>query len=134
MSENKERYIIIDGEKVYVSEEVYREYYRPVWREVKRERVRMKIECSLEMMENSGVEFADDSASTDETVVDKLMIEKLHMVLDELSEDERFMVDFLYFQGKSERDLAALSGTAQSTISYRKIRLINKLRKKLKEI
>ena len=131
MSSDKKRYILIDGEKVYVSEEVYREYYRPMWREVKRRRVRLKFECSLEVLTESGVEFADGSILIADAVEDKIMSEKLRAVLAGLTDDERFMVDFLFVQGKSERELSAITGIPQKTINYRRKKLLAKLRKRL---
>ena len=39
MSENKEFYVTIRGEKVFVSEEVYRAYMRPIRTEQRRQRI-----------------------------------------------------------------------------------------------
>ena len=45
MSENKEFYVIIQGKKVFVSEEVYREYVRPI-RAIQRQQ-RRAWECRI---------------------------------------------------------------------------------------
>jgi len=129
---DKQRYVLINGEKIYVTEEVYRAYYRPVWREAKQRKVREDMEYSLDALKDGGYEAISDEAPIDEIVWDNLMSDKLYSVMAELTEDERILIHALYFQGKTEREISAESGTPQTTISYRKKQLLKLLQKKLK--
>jgi DNA-directed RNA polymerase specialized sigma24 family protein len=128
---DKIRYVLINGEKIYVTEEVYRAYYRPIWREAKQRKVQAKMEFSLNALTDSGVDVASSEAPIDEVVLDKLTTDKLRVVLDILDEDERGLIYALFFQGKSERDISAESDTPRTTISYRKKRLLAFLKKNL---
>ena len=40
--DNKERYIYVNGEKIKVTEEIYKEYMRPIWREERNTRNRWR--------------------------------------------------------------------------------------------
>jgi len=129
---DKQRYVLINGEKVYVSEEVYRAYYRPVWREAKQRKVRSEMEYSLDALKDNGFEADSSAASLDEIVSDKLLLDKLYAALAEMTDAERNLIDAHFFQEKSERDISAESGTPQTTINYRKKQLLKLLQKKLK--
>jgi DNA-directed RNA polymerase specialized sigma24 family protein len=129
----KDRYVWLDGVKIPVTEEVYRAYYRPVWREAKQKEVRDDAEYSLDALEEVGFEAVSNDALVDEIVADKLLLDELYAALDELTDDERGLINALYFDEKSERDIAAESGVPQTTINYRKKRLLEWLRKKLKD-
>lgn len=129
---SKDRYIWLDGVKVPVTEEVYRAYYRPVWREAKQKEVRGDMEYSLDALEDAGFEAVSNDPLVDEIVADKLLLDELYAALAELTDDERNLIDALYFREKSERNIAAESGIPQTTINYRKNRLLEWLRKKLK--
>ena len=124
-----EKYIWFDGEKVNVSEEVYRAYYRPVWREAKRREVREDMEYSLNALEDNGFEAISDERLIEEIVEDKLLLDMLFEALAELTEDERGLINALFCECKSERQIAAETGTPQKTINNRKKAIVKKLRK-----
>jgi len=124
---SKNRYVWLDGVKVPVSEEVYRAYYRPVWREAKQKEVRGNTECSLDALNDSGFEVADD-ALVDEIVADKLLLDELYAAMDELSDDERALIDALYYKNQSERAAAAERGVQRNTVVYHRNKILDKLR------
>ena len=125
---SKDRYVWLDGVKVPVSEEVYRAYYRPVWREAKRKEVRDDTEYSLDALEESGFEAAD-SALVDDIVADKLLLDELYAALDELTDDERSLIDALFYKERSERNVAAERGVQRNTVVYHRNKILDKLRK-----
>lgn len=105
----KEYYIkLSDGQVVPVTEEVYREYKRPQWREAKQKKVRQMREFSLEYMIENRIEhvYSDKQKLVEEIAEDNLMLEMLMKALETLTDDERFLINELYFNEKSERDLA----------------------------
>ena len=128
---DKQRYVLINGEKVYVTEEVYYAYYRPVWREAKQRKVRTDMESSLDALKDSGYEAVSDEAPIDEIVWDNLMSDKLYAVMAELTEDERVLIDALFFQGKSEREAAKMFGISSVAVHKRKHKTLSKLHRLL---
>jgi len=126
------RYIWLAGEKVYVSEEMYRAYYRPVWREVKQKEVRKDAECSLDALKDSGFELASGEALIDEVVTEKLLLDELHAALAELTDDERSLIDAMFYQDKSEREVAVDNGISSIAIHKRKHKVLEKLKKYMK--
>ena len=125
----KQRYIWLDGEKTFVSDEVYYSYFRPVWREAKQRKVRVKMECSLDALKEMGFESISDEALVDEIVLDKLLLSKLFAVLSELTDDERSLIQALYLRNKTERELASETSVAQQTIHKKKNRILAKIRR-----
>jgi len=125
---DKQRYVLINGEKVYVTVEVYYAYYRPVWREAKQRNVRADMECSLNALTDSGFEAVSDEAPVDEIVWEKLLSDKLCSVLAELTEDEQILIHALYVEGKSERELSKETNVPHQTIHSRKNAMLKKLK------
>ena len=50
--------------------------------------------------------------------------------MNELSDEESQLIDFLYFQGKPERSFSAENAMPQKTVNNRKMQLLKALRKK----
>ena len=123
-----------NGQKVPVSEEIYSEYKRPVWREAKRKNIRKEREISLDFMAENGLEYmcTDKQKLTEEIVADKLMLEMLMKALKMLTDDERRLIDEIYYNEKSERNLSKQINVPQQTINSRKTAIIKKLRKFMK--
>jgi Sigma-70, region 4. len=65
-------------------------------------------------------------------VVKKIMIEKMMLCVEQLSSDEKSLIIALFFQQKSEVELAAELGINQSSISRRKDKVLAKLKKLVK--
>ncbi len=150
----KEYYIEIEGQEISVSEEVYRAYKRPVWTEHKRKErskrcigkngIRCTGDCSkcdkqrigsilsLDAFEEDGFELSDPSPEPADIVADKLLLEELFKALDELDPDSRRICE-LIAQGATEREIAAVLGIHQSTLNYRKRKLLAQLRERLKK-
>ena len=128
---SKDRYVWLDGVKVPVSEEVYRAYYRPVWREAKQKEVRNDTEYSLDALEDSGFEAVSEDKLIDDIVADKLLLDELYAALDELTDDERSLIDALYHKDNSESDFGKTRNISQQAVSKKKKKILEKLRYKL---
>lgn len=121
----KQFYILVDGEKEFVTEEIYRAYMRPEWAEHQRKerakrcrgknghrcmddcnrcsQFKMGADLSLEaLMEEDGYEAAaaDDVA---EAVMYSLLLEKLYEELEKLEPTDELILH-LFGDGKSERE------------------------------
>lgn len=93
----------------------------------------------LEAIENddeSGDSFdfiADETVNVEETVVHRMLLDKLRSALSLLSEDERSLINAIFFCGLSEREWSKASGIPQKTINDRKRRILAKLKKILEK-
>jgi len=151
---NQPRIIVLEGQPIQVTEEVYKAYKRPRWVESKRHErwsrcrtlnsSRCEDDCSqcpyqrsgsilsLEQSQENGFEPIDESIDVEEAVLNRLLMEQLTHYLEKLDPDNRRLC-YLISQGLSERKIAALTGISQTTISYRKIKLFDELRNFLKD-
>lgn len=131
----KKYYILLEGTKIDVTKEVYYAYKRPVWREAKDRTVRKYRERSLDCMMEKGTEdFAISSVVLlEDAVVDKLILEQLLIAIGRLTHLERLLIDLLFFQGKSEREVALFFRISSVAVHKRKCNIIKKLRKALDE-
>ena len=126
-----ERYIYIDGEQIPVTEEVYRAYKRPIWREKKRrerEKERGAKPLSLEKFTDDGFDIQSNAVPLDEVIADKLLEGMLPDVLAELTDDERRLIIALYYEKKTEREIACDVGVSQPAIHKRRKRILKKIK------
>jgi RNA polymerase sigma factor (sigma-70 family) len=130
---DKEYRIKVNGKEISVSEEVYYAFKRPAWKERKRRQVRAEKELSLEAFADAGFEIPSGQALVDEIVEDKLLLDMLSKALSELTEDERVLIDELFYQEKPERMVAKETGVSQNTVNYHKNRILEKLRRLLEK-
>jgi RNA polymerase sigma factor (sigma-70 family) len=130
------RYIWLDGEEIYVNEDVYNEYMRATWREENRRRACEKHECSYDFLceHDLDEQTVRGQALVDEIVADKLLLEELYLALEELTADERDIINALFFEDKTERNLSAETGIPHSTIHSRKNAILKKLKKFFEKI
>ena len=85
-------------------------------------------EDSLERLAEQEVQFAGEAESVEETVLWKLQYEQLHKALSLLPDDERELIDRLFFQGQTEREAAADMGIYRNAVHKRKNRILEKLK------
>lgn len=134
----KDLYIKINGELINVSEEVYLTYYRMRSRESYLDKKDIRngklLYSSLDTDEMLGEEGIPDlnAESVEDAAIHKIMEDKLHHCLDLLPMHERELLIELYFNEKSESQLARELGVRQPTIYYRKQNILKKLQKMIK--
>lgn len=135
MAEKKEYRIKVQGQLVPVSEEIYFTYYRMKRRETyleERDTANGVFYYSaMDTTETTGEDGIPDLASprVEDLVVDKLIAEKLHRCLAQLSKEEQELLHALFIQNKSEHQLSRETGIAQKTIHNRKVRILAQLKK-----
>ena len=127
--DQREYFIYIEGQKVPVSEAVYRAYKRPVWMERKRRIVRADRERSLDALLAAGMEFPNTQTPVSKVVEDKLLLDMALAALAALPEDERSLIIALFFEGKTERALTVETGLSKTGVHKQKIRILDKLKK-----
>lgn len=85
-------------------------------------------EDSLERLAGQEVQFASETEGVEETVLRRIQYAQLHKALSLLSDDERELVDRLFFRGQTEREAAAEMGIYRNAIHKRKNRILEKLK------
>ena len=85
-------------------------------------------EDSYERLGEMAVQFAGEVPSTEEQVLRRMESEQLHKALSFLSDYERYLIRQIYFEERTERDLAEELGCSQNAVNKRKQRILEKLR------
>lgn len=137
---DKKKFCIRIGDSIQeVTEEVYREYFKMERRErylEERDLINGKVlysELDNVHQDVLGEDILVDSIVEDicELVTTKIMVERLRECLVLLSDEELDLIIQLFFNEKSERELSAERGVPRKTISYRKDKILSKLKKYL---
>ena len=132
MSENKKYTIVVKRQRVEVSEAVYRAYHKEREAERYQDKLIRQNELSLERFREDGVNIDYLIVRVQPDILDRLIhqeqLEALWIALQSLPEDERSLIDELFFNDKSERELSAMISVPQKTINDRKKRILLKLR------
>lgn len=129
-------YIPIDRKLYETSEEVYRTYYSMDRRERYLEERSRKKELSYETLldEDYPIEekMASQTISVEDEAITAVMIERMLRALTILSDEEKWLIQELFFYGKSEREIAMETGMARTSIQYKKGKVIEKLKRDMK--
>lgn len=89
-------------------------------------------EDSYERLQEQEVQFAETGLGTEELVIQNLQFEQLHKAISRLSEDEKYLIEQLFFKERTERDLAEEYQLSQNAINKRRKKVLYKLKKILK--
>lgn len=138
MAEKKEYRIKVQGQLVPVTEEVYLTYYRMKRRELHLEEKDTAngvfYYSALDTEETNGEDVIPDVGSprVEDLILDKLLSEKLHQCLAQLTTEEQELIHALFFRAISERQYAEVTGIPQKTINDRRHRILAELKKLMK--
>lgn len=77
-------------------------------------------------------EFRTENDDVERRVIQNIKFEKLYSCLNELSDDERRLIFAIYFENKTENEVASFLHTTQQNINKKKRRILCKLNKLLK--
>jgi RNA polymerase sigma factor (sigma-70 family) len=128
------RFIPLHGMLMEVTEADYRDFYRNIRRQkyLSEEAARNGAFSynALDGDEMSGEDIiCDTSPPLDEQVLGKLLIEEMLRCLRRLDEADRRLLAALYFEDKSERELARELEIPRKTLSYRKHKILEQLKR-----
>lgn len=136
MSEHKKYSIFVKNQRVEVSQAVYYAYHKAREAERYQDKVARQFELSLERFQEDGVHVEFQLTLYSPTVEDRLIAQEqfkvLRLALQKLPKDERFIIYELFFNDKTEADLADELLVTQQTISKRKMRILSKLKTMMK--
>jgi len=131
---NKKYYIFVEDEKIEVDQEVYKSY----WQITNRERYleRLDRQHKLLFFSDLSTEYsfedtiADENYDLEKIVETKMLIDRVREAIDSLNDEEREVIERLYYQDESIRSIATSKGISAPALFKRR----NKILKKLKEL
>ena len=85
-------------------------------------------EDSYERLLEQNVQFIEDVAGTEEVAIRNIQLQQLHKAISLLSGGERQLILQLYFEERTERELAMEYGLSQKGINKRRQKILNRLR------
>ena len=86
-------------------------------------------EKSYERLQEMAVQFPEENRSVEDQILKKIECEQLHKFLLELSKEEQWLIQELYFEERTEREVASVLGLSQKAINKRRQKILEKLRK-----
>lgn len=138
--------IWINGQAVTVNDAVYAAYMqgdrknRYFENDLKMERVIRNKDGSIKeilpsrensldrLMDDNAAQYADAHESVEDAAFRRITAETLYAALEKLSAEERALMIAVYFDGKTERDLAMVIGISQPAVHKQKNRILKKLK------
>lgn len=85
------------------------------------------IDLAYPFMQNTSVDNPVDTFMKNELLL------KVHIIKKNLSNEEKTILQEIYFNGKSEREVAHILGLPNTTLHNKKIRLLKKIREILEQ-
>ena len=89
-------------------------------------------EDSLERLMEQEVPFIEESANVEELILQRIEVEQLHKAISLLSDEERYLIEQLYFMERTEREMAKELGVYHNAVHKKKQLILKKLKKFLK--
>ena len=131
---DKKYYILVGDEKIEVDQEVYKSY----WQITNRERYleRLDRQNKLLFFSDLSTEYsfedtiADENYDLEKIVETKMLIDRVREAIDSLNDEEREVIERLYYQDESLRSIATSKKISAPALLKRR----NKILKKLKEL
>jgi len=144
--------IMVDGKDVEVSRAIYMEYAAAdrkmeyMESDLKRDRVLKDVngktvldengqpivlperEISLDKLVDEDWDYPSSEPSPEDTIIKQNEIKALYACLDLLDDDERALIDALFFNGLTEREYAGNMGLSKTAIHARKEKILKKLK------
>lgn len=134
MQESKTYYLYVKGQKVEVSEEVYRAYVQPERKQRMREyRAKDSISVtSIEGLSEKGFEIEDKSQDFVAALIENEEyseeLSKLHAAIEQLSERDRRVVQLYYFEGKTQQEIAAIFEVTRQAVQKQLVKILARLK------
>ena len=122
------KYIYVGGEKVYVSDEIYKVYKQQKNREEYLRRLDVEF-LDFNFTENYSIEdIEDESINVEKIVETKILIDQLQKAMETLSDDEREIIKRLYFDDEPLRKVAKSRNVSHPALIKKRDRILKKLR------
>ena len=134
----KEYYLYVRGQKVKVSEDIYKVY----WREKEHEKYLEQVDKKNHLLFFSSLDhdghfidnIVDESVDVEKIVETQMMIEAVRSAISRLNAEERDIIERLYFNDETLSSVARDKGVTYQTIQWRKDRILRKLKEILEKL
>ena len=134
----KEFYLYVNGQKVKVSEEIYKVY----WREREHEKYLEQVDRKNHLLFFSSLDhdghyvdnIVDESVDVAKIVETHMMIESLRYAISKLNDEERDIIERLYFNDETLRSVAKLKSITHPALIKRRNKILEKLKKFIEEL
>lgn len=136
---NKKKFIPIQGMLLEVTEDEYKAFYKEVERNkyVKNESKKydlISINDTRNVLSAKENEIIDKKVNVDTEVLRNIEVEMLKEALLKLSDEEYQLIRAFFFEDKSIREYAKILDKPFTTIEYNRKKILNKLKKILKNL
>ncbi|MBS4535802.1 sigma-70 family RNA polymerase sigma factor [Clostridium sp. D2Q-14] len=132
----KEYTLIVKGKRIPVTYEVYKAYYQEYEHERYLKNKAAKHEHSLEQFREAGVsiEFIclDSLTPVEDEVLESEQLSYFRCCLDKLSAEEQQIIYGIFFEEKTEKQLAQQLQISASAVGYRERKILKALLQKMK--
>ena len=133
----KEYYLYVNGQRVKVSEQIYKVYWREKEHEKYLEQVDKKNHLlffsSLDHDGNFVNNLADESVDVEKIIETRILIETVRKAMSRLNDEERDIIERLYFNDETLSSVARSKKVSYQAIQWRKNNILKKLKVLLKE-
>ena len=133
----KEYYLYVNGQRVKVSEQIYKVYWREKEHEKYLEQVDKKNHLlffsSLDHDGNFVDNIADESVDVEKIIETQILIETVRNAVSRLNDEERDIIERLYFNDETLSSVARSKKVSYQAIQWRKNNILKKLKVILKE-
>ena len=134
----KEYYLYVRGQKVEVSEDIYKVY----WQEREHEKYLEQVDRKNHLLFFSSLDhdghfidnIIDESVDVAKIVETQMMIEALRNAISKLNDEERDIIERLYFNDETLRSVAKLKSITHPALMKRRNKILEKLKKFIEEI
>ena len=134
----KEYYLYVNGQKVKVSEEIYKVY----WREKEHEKYLEQVDRKNHLLLFSSLDhdghfeknIVDEGVDVEKIVETQMMIEAVRNAISRLNAEEKDIIERLYFQDETVRSVARLKSITHPALIKKRNKILEKLKKFIEEI
>ena len=134
----KEFYLYVNGQKVKVSEAVYKVY----WREKEHEKYLEQVDKKNHLLFFSSLDhdghfvdnIVDESVDVEKIVETQMMIEAVRNAISRLNAEEKDIIERLYFKDETVRSVAKLKSITHPALIKRRNKILEKLKKFIEEL
>ena len=128
----REYYLYVRGQKIKVSEEIYKVY----WREKEHEKYLEQVDRKNHLLFFSSLDhdghfidnIVDENVDVEKIVETQMMIEAVRNAISRLNEEERDIIERLYFNDETLSSIAKGKKVSYQAIQWRKNSILKKLR------
>lgn len=136
--DKKEYYLYIAGKAVKVSEKIYKVY----WREKEHEKYLEQVDKKSHLLFFSSLDhdghyvdnIVDENVDVAKIVETQMMIESLRYAISKLNDEERDIIERLYFNNETIRSVAKLKSITHPALIKRRNKILKKLKKFIEEL